>query len=290
MATMTAPANAGRCDTKYPIILLHGLGYRDDMFLLASWGRIPDVLRAEGAQVSLGGLDAWNTIENNVAQLKPCVDAAIAQTGAGKVNLIAHSKGGLEARYLISKLGMGTKVASLTTVCTPHRGTAVADLLAGDIPDRSGLLRFNLVHLLARKFGFKPFDFLARITGDKRPDADGAIRQLTRTFMDGFNQTVRDVPGVYYQSYGTAMKAASDDPMFAATHSWLLLEQPGENDGVVPAASCQWGNFRGFIAKPDPRRGISHADMVDYRGRLVKDIDIPAVYVGMVEELKQLGF
>ncbi|MCQ5134484.1 esterase/lipase family protein, partial [Coprococcus eutactus] len=46
----------------------------------------------------------------------------IQETGCGKVNLIAHSKGGLDSRYAISMLGMAPYVASLTTINTPHRG------------------------------------------------------------------------------------------------------------------------------------------------------------------------
>ena len=290
MATMTSPANAGRCDTKYPIILLHGIGYRDDMFIKASWGRIPDALRAEGARVFLGGLDACNSHENNAAKLKTRIESILNETGAEKVNLLAHSKGGLEARYLISKLGMGAKVASLTTVCTPHRGTAVADLIAGDIPDRGGLLKFNWLRVLVQKLGFKTFDLIARMIGDKSPEAGMSIKQLTRAYMEEFNKSVPDVQGVYYQSYGTTMKSPSEDPVFAASYSLLLLEKAGENDGMVPVDSCQWGKFRGLIAKSDPTKGISHADLVDYRGGWIKGIDIPQVYVGMVEELKQLGF
>jgi len=290
MDTMTRPAQPGRCQTKHPIILLHGIGYRDDMFLLASWGRIPDALRAEGAEVYLGGLDAWNSHENSAAKLKPKVEAVLQETGAGKVNLIAHSKGGLEARYLIAKLGMGAQVASLTTVCTPHQGSLVADVVTGLIPDRSGLLRFNLLRWLGQKLGFKALDFLARLTGDHSPQARLALDGLTRPSMERFNREVVDDPGVYYQSYGTLMRGPADDPVFAATYSLLLLEQQGDNDGVVPVASCQWGNFRGLIAQSDPGTGLSHADLVDYRGSLVQGIDIPQVYVGMVDDLRQRGF
>src|SRR5207245_6473457 len=43
------------------------------------------------------------------------------------VNLIAHSMGGLDARYMITHLGMAEHVRSLTTVSTPHRGTYLVD-------------------------------------------------------------------------------------------------------------------------------------------------------------------
>lgn len=53
----------------------------------------------------------------------------LKETGASKVNVIAHSKGGLDTRYAISRLGMSQYVASLTTINTPHRGCEFADYL-----------------------------------------------------------------------------------------------------------------------------------------------------------------
>ena len=47
---------------------------------------------------------------------------------ARKVNIIAHSMGGLDARYAIAKLGLADRVASLVTIGTPHLGTPLANL------------------------------------------------------------------------------------------------------------------------------------------------------------------
>lgn len=277
------------CRTLYPIVLLHGIGYRDDMLMLNSWGRIPKTLEAAGAQVFQGGLDAWNSHENSALALKPNIEQILSETGAAKVNIIAHSKGGLEARYLISKLGMADKVASLTTVCTPHHGSAVADLVAGDIPDTQNLLSINFFKRLVQRLGFGAMDILARITGDKSPQAGMAIKQLTRNYLAEFNQHVLDAPGVYYQSYGTLMRRAIDDPVFAATQV-LLARTEGENDGMVSTQSCQWGRFRGLIGDTNPAKGLSHGDLVDYRGRLLTHFNVPAVYLDIVKDLKQQGF
>jgi triacylglycerol lipase len=56
------------------IVLLHGPGYRDDMALLASWGRIPNYLSQAWAKVFQGGLEAWGSIENNAAGLKVIIE------------------------------------------------------------------------------------------------------------------------------------------------------------------------------------------------------------------------
>lgn len=277
------------CRTRYPLVLLHGIGYRDDLLMLNSWGRIPKVLEKAGAVIFQGGLDAWNSHENSARALQPTVERILRETGATKVNIIAHSKGGLEARYLISMPGMADKVASLTTVCTPHHGSAVADLVAGDIADTDNLLSVNVFTRLARRIGFGAIDILAIITGDKSPRAGSAIKQLTRNYLKEFNQQVQDIPGVYYQSYGTIMRRPIDDPVFAATQV-LLKRIEGDNDGMVSTLSCQWGRFRGLIGSDNPDRGLSHGDLVDYRGVLLGHFDIPAVYVDIVKDLKQQGF
>jgi len=37
-----------------------------------------------------------------------------------KVHLFAHSMGGLDARHMITHLGMANRVRTLTTIGTPH--------------------------------------------------------------------------------------------------------------------------------------------------------------------------
>src|SRR5206468_12628217 len=66
-------------------------------------------------------------VEVRGAGLAKQIDDTLAATGADKVNIIAHAMGGLDARYVITTLGYGDRVASLTTMSTPHRGAALAD-------------------------------------------------------------------------------------------------------------------------------------------------------------------
>ncbi|MBN1699577.1 MAG: hypothetical protein JW881_18805, partial [Spirochaetales bacterium] len=101
--------------TRYPVMLVHGAGFRDDNPNYNYWGRIPEKLKTLGADIHYSGQDAWGSIENNAEIVKKNVLRVLGETGAEKINLIAHSKGGLEARYMISRLAMGTHVASLTT-------------------------------------------------------------------------------------------------------------------------------------------------------------------------------
>lgn len=263
------------CSTRYPLMLLHGLGYRDDMKLLSAWGRIPDVLRQGGAQVFLGDLEAWGSLDVNARALKVRVEQILAETGAGKINLLAHSKGGLEARYLISHLGMGEVVASLTTLCTPHGGTSVAD-------------RAEALPLSARELAFRAVDGLARWMGDRQPDGASAVQALSRAALRQFNQETPDDPRVFYQSVGAQVHRALDEPFFALSYA-LVHHVEGENDGVVSTHSCPWGVFRGILSG-DESRGLSHLDLVDFYQRTVSGTDIPRVYAVLVAELKRLGY
>ena len=96
------------CKTEYPILLVHGAGFRD-LKIPVYWGRIPRVLREHGAEVFFGEQDCWASTETNAHALCERIDAICAQTGAEKVNIIAHSKGGLEARMFLRGFGHGSR-------------------------------------------------------------------------------------------------------------------------------------------------------------------------------------
>ncbi len=260
------------CNTQYPIILLHGIGFRDDM-IISSWGHIPEFLRKGGASVYLGELGAWNSSIENAGVLKQRIEGVLTLTGAKKVNLIAHSKGGLDSRYMISKLGMGEKVASLTTISTPHRGSAFADVATRLLPDDD--------------WAYKAIDTLGKFMGDKDPESNIAIKELTRESMKKFNAGVKDVEGVYYQSYGSRMLSPANDPIFLIPYE-VIKKYEGENDGMVSVDSCQWGNFRGILEGKGS--GISHLQITGAVSDVVSGINIPMWYAGIVQDLKAQGY
>ena len=110
---------------KYPIILCHGIMLKEGK-VFNGFGRIKEELQKNGFCVYTSNCDGMGTIENNAEQLKKRIESILQETGAEKVNIIGHSKGGLDAKYLIDELNMGKKVASLTCICTPHKGSQVA--------------------------------------------------------------------------------------------------------------------------------------------------------------------
>ena len=98
--------------TKSPVLMIHGVGFRDLKWPLY-WGRIPEALEETGTVLFYGNQDCWARIEDNAKTLKARIRQILDETGSDKVNIIAHSKGGLEARMAASSLGMGVLLNTL---------------------------------------------------------------------------------------------------------------------------------------------------------------------------------
>lgn len=270
-----------KCQTKYPLILVHGTGFRD-FKVLNYWGRIPKALEDEGAVVFYGKQDCWGTIEVNAQTVKESIENVISETNCKKVNIIAHSKGGLEARCVISNLGMANKVASLTTIATPHRGSQTMNLLC-KLPKSL----FKLVAFLTNHW--------FRVLGDQNPDFYATCHQFSTSYAKIFNRENPDSDLVYYQSYTAIMKNACSDLLLFFPHLIVSMIE-GKNDGIVSLKSAQWTNFKG-VWRGVTNRGISHADEVDIRRinftRKTSQShvsDIRSVYIDIVSDLKNMGF
>ena len=268
------------CRTKYPIVLVHGLGFRDRKYL-NYWGRIPKVLARHGASVFHGNQDSHGSIESNAQQLGDQIDRILAKTGAQKVNVIAHSKGGLDARYLISVLGYEGRVASLTTIATPHHGSKTMDKL------------LRVPRILVRAVAVVSNGWY-RLLGDETPDTMTLFFQLSTPFAAAFNEIVTDCEGVYYQSFAFVMDTVRSDVFLALPHA-VVRRVEGENDGLVSTQSAQWTNFRGVV-RGTCKRGISHCDEVDMRRRRLSKTqvaervsDVVLFYRDVVHELKGRG-
>lgn len=262
------------CKTKYPLVLVHGVGFRDLKYI-NYWGRIPKELIRNGATVYYGNQEAWGTVEYNAEDIKEKVFQVMKETGAEKVNIIAHSKGGLDTRYMISKLDMGDYVASATMISSPHRGCKFVDT-ACHIPDKT--------YKAISKF----FDNRYRSLGDKNPDFYTASRQFSTHHSKKFNEEIKDVENVYYQSYASVVTNVFSDYVVSLPYILVKLTE-GENDGLVAVNSAKWGDFKGVL-KTKNRRGISHGDIIDLRRSDYKGFDVIEKYVQIVSDLKNNGY
>ena len=206
------------CATKYPIILVHGVFFRD-LEKLNYWGRIPEELEKNGAILYYGEQQSALGIEESAKEVAERIKKIVEETGCEKVNIIAHSKGGLDSRYAISCLGADKYVASLTTVNTPHRGCVFAEWLLDHAPEK---LREGIASKYNAAF---------TLIGDKNPDFLKAVNDLKVSSCEKFNEKVKDVPGIYYQSVGSKINKAMSS-VFPLNFSHLLANYfDGPNDG-----------------------------------------------------------
>lgn len=241
--------NNSSMKTKYPVLLLHGVGFRDLKWPLY-WGRIPKTLSDMGVELFYGQQDCWARVEDNAKTIKARIRQIIDETGSEKVNIIAHSKGGLEARMVASSFGMGKAIASITTIGTPHRGSKTIDKLL-KAPDSL----FNIASFAV--------DNWIGLIGDTKPNFYAVCRDFSTEYADRFNRENPDVPGVYYQSYAGIMKTPLSDINLSTANLIVNLIE-GDNDGLVSVDSAKWGESFTLLTGCT-NRGISHYDEIDFR-------------------------
>jgi triacylglycerol lipase len=256
---------------QYPVVLVHGIIAHDRASSIKFWGRIPETLASRGIQVFLGNTDAWGSVDTNALLLKKTIENIVSQTEAEKVNIIAHSKGGIDSRYLIWKHDFGGKIASLTTLCTPHHGSEIADLI------------YNK-KITQKKFTQKALSVFGELYGDANPDLCRLIYQLTTAKMKEYNKKITMDNNVFYQSLYTTIEDASDIKMFPYTYSYIH-KVSGDNDGLVSEYSAKWGNN---ITKIEG--GISNVEILDLKIKEIPGIDIPDIYVKMAQGLCERHF
>ena len=267
--------------TKYPVLMVHGVGFRDLRRPLY-WGRIPSALEGIGTELFYGQQDCWARVEDNAKALKARIRQITDENGVEKVNIIAHSKGGLEARMAASCLGMDAQIASITTIGTPHRGSKTIDKLL-KAPDAL----FNIAAFAV--------DNWIGLIGDTKPDFYAVCRDFSTQYAESFNRQNPDVPGVFYQSFAGVMRTPLSDINLSTANLIVKLIE-GDNDGLVSVGSARWGE-RFTLLTGRTGRGVSHYDEIDFRRAALSSkgtgqgvADICEVYKDIVRDLAARGF
>lgn len=261
----------------YPIVLSHGIfGWGDSdgdglISMLEYWGGMDRYLRQQGATVYAPQKTAANSNEYRAAELKNKLLYYMAANNHSKVHILGHSMGGLDSRYMISNLSMRSKVASLTTLNSPHRGSPIANIIDRVVAD-----------------WLKPFvgtvidSLTALLYGYGSQESLEGLASLTTAGMDTFNQYTPNANGVKYFSYGSYMTWA--DPI---QHPLLAGLQPAcaiggqikglgsRNDGLVPYESLKWGTFKGRPSTSWYVSGLDHLQVSNtlYTGQAWFDVE-----------------
>lgn len=263
------------CKTKYPILLVHGVFFRDTKYI-NYWGRIPNALETNGAKLFYGNHQSASSVSDSAKELTERIRLIVEETGCEKVNIIAHSKGGLDCRYAIANLGADKYVASLTTINTPHRGCLFADYLLSKIP-------VGVKNTIANGY-----NTTLKKLGDKNPDFLASVNDLTSDFCTKLDSQTPVPNGVFCQSVGSRINRASGGK-FPLNFSYHLVKYfDGPNDGLVSESSFRWGEKYTFLA-PKGKRGISHGDMVDLNRENIPGFDVREFYVQLVNDLRVRG-
>ena len=308
--------------TRYPILLHHGFNASSTN----SWSfyKVKEALEADGHDVTTTEVEPFNGVPVRARTLASLVDRArtsfcqkegtrgrdvAACERTVKVNIIAHSMGGLDARYLAATLGFASKIASITTISTPHGGSNIADVGLRLTPD-GGRMGAVLDHLVACFGRTLTEDDLARNT-----DMRAALESLSESNAPAFNRANPDQPGVYYQSYAGVSRAIGG-PRTGGEQKAVLEACNGTyagavrradfmslrlaagslvvgrltnvpQDGMVTVENAKWGNFRGCFP----------ADHLDEVGQVTNDrpdvytkLDHLAFYRVVASDLAKRGF
>ncbi|CAE6352589.1 unnamed protein product [Rhizoctonia solani] len=133
------------------------------------------------------------------------------------------------------------RVLSVTTIATPHRGSAFADYFL------STLGRQNIP-------GFVSLMEKLPIGG-----GDGkAFESLTLDSMRRFNEETPDDPNVHYFSWGSKFEPGVLDALgFGFSHK-IIMQKEGPNDGLVSVKSARWGTYLGTLD------GVNHLELVGW--------------------------
>jgi triacylglycerol lipase len=222
---------------RLPIVLAHGLAGFSQIGVrrlkLATYFKgIPEHLTARGCRVISAEVPPLGSVAARAKKLREVIRAA---AGDEPVHVIGHSMGGLDARHMITHLGMDRQVRTLVTLGTPHRGSPIAD--------RAFAFATATRLLAALRFSKVEHEALH----DLRPDA--CARR---------NETTPDAPGVRYFSIAGVKPRNEMIYGLRFTHD-MVAPLEGGNDGLVSAKSARWG-------EPWPDWDCDHVNLVGWTG------------------------
>ena len=279
--------------TRYPIVLAHGLAGFTKVGPLDYFYGVPQDLTAQGSQVYVTLASSVNSSGDiRGEQLLSQVRNIVAITGKGKVNLIGHSQGGLDSRYVA---GVSPNlVASITSVGTPHKGTPVADIALKVIQgEPTGLLNSAASALVS---GVGQLITGVSGGGSSNQSLSGSLTPLSTAGAASFNQ--RFPAGVPTSSCGTGATQSQGikfyswggtqplthvlDPLelvFTAASVGFLGQA---SDGVVGRCS----NHFGQVLRDN--YGMNHGDLINQVFGLTNlfETDPKSVYRQQANRLK----
>jgi hypothetical protein len=259
--------------TSLLIAFVHGLfGWgadRDNHWPKDYWYGVRKFLEEECAirtdcslKIFMPSLPSVDSIEVRGAALQRAIETALADGPLGlRVHIIAHSRGGMDARWVIAQPGMADKIASLTTIGTAHRGTTFMSWAYALLPlFHFGGKLLKLIEELKRRFGRRSSEFYYHFLKGYDCSSEQmkqALYPLTLKGAAQFNASLaeqerllrtRAYHSVVYRAYGGRV-ARARLPFLKLSHAILVWfgtseERFSGNDGAtsVWSAHYPWEN------------------------------------------------
>jgi triacylglycerol lipase len=219
---------------------------------------------------------SWAADVNTRAEdLKKNILKTLEKENCKKVNIIAHSMGGLDARHMLFNDRLSGKIhnriASVTTISTPHEGSPFADWGTNNLPH---------VIPIAQKLGLDLNAFK-----DLRTDKCRKFNSSTEVM----NFEKECEKNIIFQSYAGRQDFWS---IFDALKlSFYIIEKKeGDNDGLVSVASAKWRDryFKGVLENTDHLNEIGWWDSAQmYCGESQKELleRIHKIYLDISKDL-----
>jgi triacylglycerol lipase len=256
-----------------PVFICHGYGAVASLVKPSPLHEVCMFLRSRGVPAVAPNIVPYATIDTRADQWATLIKRFADRMGSEKVNVIAHSQGGLDMRLAVAHKNVAHRVTSLTTIATPHRGTSLA-LLSLNAPQsiRDRLIKF--------------FNWMGeKMYPAENSDVQGSLQQLTPEFVrQEFNPAVPDMDEVRYFSISASVGKGTETSIapIMRYQNKFIYEREGVNDGFVSRDSAIWGEHIETIS-------LSHTEQMKLN---LSDKRIPvweAFYERLIHRLSNMG-
>lgn len=290
-----------------PVVLCHGLFGFDVLgpealpaLQIHYWKGIADALKDIGCKVHVSRVGTVAALKTRAHELRSFLES---KTDRQSINLISHSMGGLDCRYVITHLPSSKfKVNSLTTVATPHRGSSFMDWCrdAFGVGHLHDYIHKQMDDVVAKYINEHSKHSSSSAPSPPTPAATSMMRthpliralftpfdspafaNLTLDYCSAFNLVTPDDPSVSYMSYAAVSNVSPLSPLYFSHR--IISQREGVNDGLVSLESAKWGEFLGTLP-------CDHWQLippkVPVRGH---GFDSVGFYLGVVTGLADRGF
>ncbi len=307
VAVKEKTAKSDYTETKYPVVLAHGMSGWSRMFgFIDYFHGIPKELIKGGSDVYATKTSAIHNSEFRGEQLLQQVKTIAAVSGKDKVNLLGHSQGGIDIRYVA---GVAPEyVASVTAISSPEQGSKTADWALKNIAggtELDGVSKgdLNLTSKIIMSFlnfvgGFADVGSGISLAEIQQQDGWESANGLTAGYMQNFNAkfpsampseycgypTETKVNGIPYYSFSGVGQVTNVFDVIDYPLALTALAFEGDpNDGLVSACSSRLG----YVIRDDYH--MNHLDSINQMVGLTswRETNPVTVYRNHINRLKE---